>query len=372
MGNMISDATIETIKKNAAYYDRFAKLPSRSIAALNDARLLRLAVPQPYGGWGLGLREAADVVEKVSGACSSTGLLLAMHYIYTFKVYTDSYSEDVKKAVSESCKDGKLLNTFGVEPEMGSIHRGGLPATAITRVDNKWILNGKKIYCSGSYALGWYMVRVNVIDSDATPRTTFVLVDADSKGITIKENWETSSMRATESHDIEFDNVEVPDGCVGDMIVMSNPKPLLHGPWNDILLASMYLGIAKEAQVWFRDFLQNRKPTALNAALATVPRLQDQMGMMDMLTTRCRLVIDRGIDLYESKKLDGIVVNHIKTMVSEDAISAVEIAVKCSGNHAINSHNPIDRLWRDIQTARINMPQPDLIYNRAGKKYLNV
>ena len=53
-------------------------------------------------------------------------------------------------------------------------------------------------------------------------------------------------------------------------------------------------------------------------------------------------------------------------------MNAVDIAMKNSGTHGLSKNNPLERMWRDIQTSRINMPQPDMVYSRAGKKYLNV
>ena len=374
MENMIKipQNTLQIISDNAAICDANNKLPYESLQALVDARLLRLVIPEIYGGWGLGMRDASHVVGKVAECCSSTALILAMHYIYTYKIYADQYGEEERNTVSKSVATGKFVNAFSVDPDVGSVNRGGLPSTTATKTADGWVVNGTKVYCSGSHAIGWCVVRVNVINDTATPVTAFVLVNTFSKGITVTKNWNSLGMRGTESHEFHFDNVKITEGCLGELVDMTKPTVARHAVWNDIMLASLYNGIAKSAQYWFGCFLQDRIPTNLNAPLATVPRLQEQMGMIDSLILSNTLMIEQGITMYENGNLSPIVANQIKALSSENAMNAVDIAMKNSGTHGLSKNNPLERMWRDIQTSRINMPQPDMVYSRAGKKYLNV
>src|SRR5262249_15299088 len=71
----------EVAAKAAADVDRDARFPTESIRALRESKLLSAAVPESLGGAGLNLRELSEICAAVAGGCSSSGMVLAMHYI---------------------------------------------------------------------------------------------------------------------------------------------------------------------------------------------------------------------------------------------------------------------------------------------------
>ncbi len=66
---------------NAAAVDAEARFPSEAFAELRKQRLLGIQVPQALGGEGATIAEIADVCYILGQACSSTGLIYAMHQI---------------------------------------------------------------------------------------------------------------------------------------------------------------------------------------------------------------------------------------------------------------------------------------------------
>src|SRR3954454_14385973 len=74
---------VEEITADAAEVDRTGAFPERAVAALREAGLLGIAVPEAFGGRGASLAEIAAAVEKVAGACCSTGMVYAMHVCAT-------------------------------------------------------------------------------------------------------------------------------------------------------------------------------------------------------------------------------------------------------------------------------------------------
>ena len=61
----------------------------------------------------------------------------------------------------------------------------------------------------------------------------------------------------------------------------------MHGAF----VSAIYDGVARAARDWLVFFLQNRKPSNLGAALATLPRAQEILGGIEVkLTTNRRLL----------------------------------------------------------------------------------
>jgi alkylation response protein AidB-like acyl-CoA dehydrogenase len=62
----------------------------------------------------------------------------------------------------------------------------------------------------------------------------------------------------------------------------------------------------------------------------------------------------------------------LKLAVTENAITAVEQALKLSGNHGISRHNPLERHYRNVLCARIHSPQEDMVRIAAGRAALEI
>src|SRR4051812_10464136 len=77
---------VETVAKiaadNAAETDRGA-FPAAALGAMAETGLLGLVSATDVGGKGLGLREAAFVVERLARECGSTAMIACMHYSAT-------------------------------------------------------------------------------------------------------------------------------------------------------------------------------------------------------------------------------------------------------------------------------------------------
>ena len=70
----------ELIAPAAQATDRDGTFPRAAIRALGEAGLLGLVSATEFGGMGLGLSEAAQVVERIAKACPSTAMVVTMHY----------------------------------------------------------------------------------------------------------------------------------------------------------------------------------------------------------------------------------------------------------------------------------------------------
>src|ERR1700761_9478943 len=74
---------IDYVAPNAAGVDRAGEFPGANIEALQSAGLLAVTVPTEFGGGGLGLSAATDIVRQLSTACGSTAMVLTMHFSAT-------------------------------------------------------------------------------------------------------------------------------------------------------------------------------------------------------------------------------------------------------------------------------------------------
>src|SRR5690348_17513626 len=67
--------------QHAGDVDRGARFPTEAFAAVRAQRLLGIMVPRSLGGEGASLAQVADVCYELARACSSSGMIYAMHQV---------------------------------------------------------------------------------------------------------------------------------------------------------------------------------------------------------------------------------------------------------------------------------------------------
>jgi alkylation response protein AidB-like acyl-CoA dehydrogenase len=147
-----------------------------------------------------------------------------------------------------------------------------------------------------------------------------------------------------------------------------NRRDPVGGAWNGALIAALYTGVAEAARDWIVGFLRSRTPANLGAPLASLPRMQEAVGRIEaLLSTNRRLITSLAADTDACQPPASSESALIKTVAAENAIEAVEIAVKLSGTHGLSRANPLERHLRDVLCARVHTPQPDAAFTAAGR-----
>jgi acyl-CoA dehydrogenase len=126
--------------------DRREAYPDEFVRALTDAGWLAALIPEQYGGAGLGLGEAAVILEEVNRSGANAGACHAQMYV--MGTLLRHGSDDQKQRYLPAIAAGELrLQAFGVtEPD------AGLDTTAIRtharRDGDRYVIDGQKIWTS--------------------------------------------------------------------------------------------------------------------------------------------------------------------------------------------------------------------------------
>lgn len=361
--------------KRAALHDRDASFPFENFQELFDAGLVSLPVPRERGGPGAGMLECVRVLNQVARGCSSTALVLAMHYIQHHSMARNPrWPKHIVERMAKESLDGlALINVLRVEPELGSPSRGGTMATVARRTSEGWRLSGRKIYSTGLPILKWYSVWART--DEAEPRLGTFLVPAGLPGAKIVETWDHAGLRASGSHDLVLEDVLVPLDHEIDVRTpgewrTGDPMQLIvHGTF----VAAIYDGVARAARDWLIEFLKNRRPASLGAPLATLPRVQEILGGIEVkLTINTRLLETFAAEYDAGSALTMADAQALKLSLTNNAVTAVEDALSLTGNHGLSRTNPLERHYRDVLCGRVHTPQDDSIRITAGRLALGL
>jgi alkylation response protein AidB-like acyl-CoA dehydrogenase len=361
--------------ERAAVHDRDASFPFENFEDLSEAGLLSLTIPVALGGAGAGALTVASVLRIFGKADPSTALVLSMHYIQHFVMARNAHwpARLVRKLAKESVDGIALINALRVEPELGSPARGGLPATIARRTETGWRLTGRKIYSTGAPILKWYAVWAKTDEADR--RVGMFLVPAGLPGTRMVETWDHLGLRASGSHDVVFEDVVFP---LDHEIDVRKPDDwrtpdVTHATVHAIFVAAIYDGIAHAARDWLTAFLKGRIPANLGAPLATLPRVQEILGVIEArLTVNARLIESFAADFDDGVLLSAAESNVIKLTVTNNAVAAVEDALSLSSNHGLSRTNALERHYRDVLCGRVHTPQDDSTRVALGRLALGL
>jgi alkylation response protein AidB-like acyl-CoA dehydrogenase len=361
--------------ERAPSYDRAASFPFENFQELSEAGLLALPVPKVLGGAGVGVREAARVVNAVGKADAATALVLAMHYIHHLVITRNgNWPAHLAQRVSRDAVNGlALINALRVEPDQGSPSRGGLPQTTAKHTAEGWRMTGRKIYSTGAPILKWYTVWAKTDEPDV--RVGVFLVPAGLPGTEIVETWDHLGLRASGSHDVVFDDVLIP---LDNEVDLRRPSEwgapdVSQATIQAVLVGAVYDGVARAARDWLIDFLKTRTPSSLGAPLATLPRAQEIVGGIEAkLSVNARLLDTFARDIDDGVTLTPVEANILKLTVTNNAVAVVEDALSLTSNHGLTRANPLERHYRDVLCGRVHTPQDDSTKISAGRIALGI
>jgi len=367
----------------AADHDRSGAFPRQNFEALQAHGLVGLVAPAAYGGGGATLATARRVIAAVARGEPATALILTMTYLQhqALARRESRWPAHLRERVArDAVAHGALINALRVEPALGSPARGGLPGTVARRTPEGWRIDGHKLYTTGIEGLSWLAVWART--DEAAPRTGVFLVPRDAPGIRVIASWDHLGLRASGSHEVVFEDVAIAADHAVDLRAPADWAPgagsqtdidthAAQQAWMVVLLGSLYDAVARAARDWLVDFLNRRAPGSLGAPLASLPRVQEQVGEIEALLRTNRVLLDDAAAAIDSGHTPPAADSGLlKHTVTTHAIRVVELALQLSGNHGLTRQNPLERHYRDVLCSRIHTPQNDAILVAAGQRAL--
>ena len=344
--------------------DRTGSFPRRQIDAVARAGLLALTVPEEYGGAGLGLRAAADVVRAIGAACGSTAMVVTMHYSATAALIAGGRA-DVLLEIGA----GRHLSTLAFS-EFGSRSHFWAPvstATASGDASDEVTLDARKSWVTAAGEADSYIWSSRPLASPG-PMTLWYLPVA-TAGLSVPAPFDGLGLRGNASSPVTGDGVRIPRQAMlgadggGLDLALSAVLPVFL-----ILNAAASVGLMEAVTTEAIDHLSKTRLEHLGQTLAeqTVPRAQ--LARLRIDTDRTRAHLDDTIRAVEEGRADAqLLVLEIKAAAGEAAADAADRALQTCGGSAFRKESPIERRFRDSRAARVMAPTTDALLDFVGR-----
>ena len=147
--NTIKDYSNQEIAPRASNYDLNNEFPWKNIQGLAELGMFGLTIEEKYGGTGGTMRQLCIVVEEISKACASTGIIYIAHLSLCAQLIQMYGNKNQKEKYLPELVNANKIGAFALtEPDAGS-DAGGLNST-LEVVNDNYILNGSKTYITNA------------------------------------------------------------------------------------------------------------------------------------------------------------------------------------------------------------------------------
>src|SRR6266567_1164024 len=149
----VRDFVEKEIKPIAMQIDEDHMIPDQLVKKMSEMGFLGSYLPEEYDGAGLDMLSYAIVVEEVSKACGSSGVLISAHTsLACGPIYTFGTAEQKKKWLPDLATGRKIGCILLTEPDVGSDVSG--MSTMYRREGDEIVINGGKTFITNGGCLG--------------------------------------------------------------------------------------------------------------------------------------------------------------------------------------------------------------------------
>jgi acyl-CoA dehydrogenase len=353
--------------------DRDGGFPDDFHRAFADAGWLGVCIPQEYGGAGLGVTEAALMMQAIaeSGAGLSGASALHMN-IFGLNPVVVFGSDEQKRRMLPPLMAGQDKACFAVtEPNVGL---DTLKLKTKATLDGAhYVISGQKIWISTAQVASKMLILARTTPLDQVARRTEGLslfyTDLDRRYIDVREI-PKMGRSAVDSNELFIDALPVP---VADRIGEEGKgfEYILHGMNPErILIGAEGIGLGRaalrKAAAYAKERIVFDRPIGENQAI------QHPLAACWMALEAANLMAFKAASLYDAGLPCGVEANATKYLAGEACFKACETALMTHGGMGYAKEFHVERYLRESLIVRIAPITPHLILSFIAEKALGL
>lgn len=365
------------LQKNAEQTDKDRRVVEENITAMRDAGLFRLMVPKRLGGYQVSMRTSLDVISIIAEGCGASAWVLSLiNNCAWFVGLMPTRTQD---------------EIFGVDPD-ARVAGVFAPSAQTRRVDGGLIVSGKWYWASGSLHASWGMLGVQEQGANGKLVEQYLGFVPMSE-LRIEYTWYASGMRGTGSNCLVADEVfipdhrliSLPDAVDGRYLTEHVDEVVYRSAFVPVIALSLIapqLGLARAALEHTIGMARQRNiPYTIYEREADSPAFQLQIAEAAMKIDTAHLHAYRAADDIDAAAARGDYLDfRTRARVRADAgyiaktvTDALNTLVSAYGAGAFAESNPLQRIWRDSNTAaRHAFVLPPVCEELYGKVLLGI
>jgi 3-hydroxy-9,10-secoandrosta-1,3,5(10)-triene-9,17-dione monooxygenase len=348
-----AEALQDLLRRHAATGEMRRRVTPEVVEGLAQAGFFRLMKPTRFGGVATDLGSMLAVTEALGAGDGSAAWLVGV-------AATGAW-------MGAHLPESAQQEIFGSDPDIRIA--GGTTEVPARRVDGGLRVSGRWSYASGIEDAGWAAIVATLhVSPDRQPEPYWCLVPA--QDITVEHTWETVGMCGTGSNTIVADDVLVPEHRMISLVRLidgSAPNPrdedsyrLQYAPVALVGILGPLLGMGRAAL----EFVTEKADTK-GIRYTFFERQSDSVGTqlqiadaaLKLRTARLHVaeIAQVAQDAARARALptgvERAAFRAQSSMAAQCVVAALTILVNVHGSATFAQKNPLQRIWRDVNTA---------------------
>ena len=371
---MMRDSTKEFVDRELwAHWERFEKkdyaYTEETMRKAGELGLLSVAVPESYGGMGMGFVSTMLVCDYISGATGSFSTAFGAHTGIGTMPITLYGTEEQKQKYVPKLASGEWFGAYCLtEPGAGSDANSGKTKAVLSEDGKSYSITGQKMWISNAGFCNMFIVFAR-IENDKNI-TGFIVENDPSNGITLGDEEKKLGIHSSSTRQVFFNETKV---SVENMLsTRANGFKIAMNALNvgRIKLAAACLDAQRrvigEATKYANERIQFKTPIMnFGAIKSKIAEMATSVYVDESASYRAAKNIEDRIAIREAEgnthqeaELKGveeyaIECSILKVAVSEDCQNTTDEGIQIFGGMGFSADTPMESAWRDSRIARI-------------------
>ncbi|MBN8896647.1 MAG: acyl-CoA/acyl-ACP dehydrogenase [Rhodospirillales bacterium] len=351
--------------------EQTATFPDAFVNAIAEANWLGIAMPEEYGGAGLGITEAAILMQAIAESGAGMSGASAIHInIFGLHPVVVHGTQEQKARMLPPLIAGKDRACFGVTEPNAGLNTTEITTRAEKRGD-RYVVHGTKIWTSTAQEANKILLLARTTPLDKVTRKTQGLTlfytDLDRRNVDIRLIHKMGR-HAVDSNMVFFEGLEIPEenriGQEGEGF-----RAILHGINPErVLVAAEAVGIGRAALARASRYARER--VVFGRPIGQNQGIQHPLARNWAELTAAELLVYKAAWLYDTKQECGAEANAAKYFAAEAGFRAAEQAVMTHGGMGYAAEYHVERLFREAMLPRIAPVSRELILSFIAERVL--
>ncbi|WP_306336664.1 acyl-CoA dehydrogenase family protein [Streptomyces sp. KL118A] len=355
-----------------ADHDERAAFPQDFYDAFAEGGWLGMAIPEEYGGGGLGILEASLLLQEIAASGAGMNGCSTMHLtIFGLNTLVKHGSPQLREEILPRAADGSLHVCFGVtEPDAGTDTTR--ISTVARRDGDDYVISGRKVWITKAGHSQKMVLIARTAPRDAerpTEGMTLFLVDIDSDAVRLRAI-PKMGRNAVASYEVVIDGLRTPASRrVGEE--GQGFRHLLDGLNPErILLAHEAVGIGRAALRAAVDYARTRvvfdRPIGQNQGIAfPLAEAATRLDAAELMARNAAWRYDQGLPC-------GKEANMAKWLCADAGFLAADRAVQTLGGMGYAKEFHVERYFRESRLLRLAPISQEMILTYVSSHVLGL
>jgi len=359
----------EVMPHRERFENKDYKLTEDIMKKAGDLGFLGVAVPQEYGGMGMGFVSTMLVCETISGAVGSLSTAFGAHTgIGTMPIVLYGNEEQNKKFVPKLAS-GEIFGSYCLtEPSAGSDANSGKTKAVLSEDETHYKITGQKMWISNAGFAKLFIVFARIEDDKNI--TGFIVPNESDNGITLGDEEKKLGIHSSSTRQVFFNETKVPvenmlsERGSGFKIAVNSLNV------GRIKLAAACLDAQKRVTSYAVQYASER--VQFNTKIIDFEAIKEKVAIMatdtyvgESATYRAAKDIEDRIKIrhengnsFQDSELKGveeyaIECSLLKVAISEDMQNIADEGIQVFGGMGFSAETPMEGAWRDCRIGRI-------------------